>query len=172
MAYSPLPTPLTGNPQQSTSALPVRMAPNVSWRPNLASVIASDVDTAWWTLVGTGSGQTISQSGGKLVFTTGTTAISETIIRSKVAWQDNMLARYSITLSQRIANQFFYVELVDVIGDGVPLSMDWSSQVAVTTELLLEIRCTTGRRRMTLVSKFNVAVTPGRTAPDHAGTPL
>mgnify|MGYP000863785694 CR=1 FL=1 len=132
MAYSPLPTPLTGNPQQSTSALPVRMAPNVSWRPNLASVIASDVDTALWTLVGTGSGQTISQSGGKLVFTTGTTANSETIIRSKVAWQDNMLARYSITLSQRIANQFFYVELVDVIGDGLTISIDSATQVTVT----------------------------------------
>jgi hypothetical protein len=49
--------------------------------------------------------------------TSGTTARSETIIRSNENWKGGVRLRVRNTLSQRIINQHFFDELVDEIGD-------------------------------------------------------
>jgi hypothetical protein len=122
----------TSNPLDSTSALPVRLTPNVSWRTTFSKVISGGVDNAYSTLLQTGSGQTVNQTAGNLVMTAGTTINSETVVRSTVAWNDSFIFRYGLSLSQRIANNNFYVELVDIIGDGLSFSINSATSVTVT----------------------------------------
>lgn len=103
------------------------------WRTTFAKVIASGVDPDFFRIIGaTGTGQAVSQSGGNLVITSGTTANAETIIRSQVSWRDMFLLRWQTILSQRIANNNFAVELVDVIGDGLAFTINSTTSVTVT----------------------------------------
>lgn len=93
-------------------------------RIGFARAIASGVDPLWGDIIGgIGSGMAVSQVGGNLVVTTGTTARSETIIRGRDGFIGGVRARARVTLSQRIVNQQFFVELVDVIGDGLPYTI-------------------------------------------------
>lgn len=101
------------------------------FRTTFAAVIAG-VDSAFFSLLQTGSGQTISQSAGNLVLTTGTTANSETIIRSNVSFNGSLISRIQTILSQRIANQNFFAELVDVIGDGLAVTVNSATSITVT----------------------------------------
>jgi hypothetical protein len=108
-------------------------AGNNVWRTTFASVIANSVDSTYWDLIRTGTGQTVNQTGGNLVLTSGTTANAETIIRSKQSFQTFYLnLRYQASLSQRIVNNNFVVELVDVIGDGLAYTINSSTSVTVT----------------------------------------
>lgn len=122
----------TTNPTDVTSALPVRLTPNLSWRTTFASVIANNVDSSFFSLKQTGSGQTVNQSGGNLVLTTGTTTNAETVIRSVTSWNDSYILRYGMNASQRIVNTNFVIELVDVIGDTLTYSITNSTTVVVT----------------------------------------
>lgn len=102
------------------------------WRTTFARVIASGVDPEFFNIVGAiGTGHTISQSGGNLVIASGTTANSEVIIRSRVSWRDMLTLRWQTILSQRIANNNFVVELVDVIGDGLAYTINSATSVTV-----------------------------------------
>lgn len=104
-----------------------------TWRTTFASAISNGVDSTYWDLIRTGAGQTVNQTGGNLVLTTGTTANAETIIRSKQVLQSYWLnLRYHMILSQRIANQNFFVELVDVVGDGLAYTINSATSVTVT----------------------------------------
>jgi len=106
---------------------------NNVWRTTFAAATTNAVDTNYWTLVQTGSGQTVNQTGGNLVLASGTTVNSETIIRSKPSWQSYYLnLRYQALLSQRIVNNNFVVELVDVIGDGLAYTITNATTVVVT----------------------------------------
>lgn len=84
------------------------------------------------TLLQTGSGMTVSQSAGNLVIATGTTANSETVIRSVDTFSGSLLSRVRLTLSQRIVNQTFRVELADLIGDGLSYTINSATSVTVT----------------------------------------
>lgn len=68
---------------------------------NFSKVIASGVDTDFGTVIKTGTGQTISQSAGNLVVTTGTTAYSESIIRSNQPFDPNGIVRWGLQLSTK-----------------------------------------------------------------------
>lgn len=103
---------------------------NFKWY--FSKVIASGVDTDFGTVIKTGTGQTISQSAGNLVVTTGTTAYSESIIRSNQPFDPNGIVRWGLQLSQRIANQNFSVEFVDVIGDNLSMTINSTTSVTVT----------------------------------------
>ena len=103
---------------------------NFKW--NFSKVIASGVDTDFGTVIKTGTGQTISQSAGNLVVTTGTTAYSESIIRSNQPFDPNGIVRWGLQLSQRIANQNFSIEFVDVIGDNLSMTINSTTTVTVT----------------------------------------
>ncbi|MEH7209611.1 hypothetical protein V7094_25925 [Priestia megaterium] len=75
---------------------------------------SASIDTTKWKVVQTGSGATVSQSGGVLSIATGTTASAETIIESLETFTIPFRGMFGIMLSQRIANQEFYLEMVSV----------------------------------------------------------
>lgn len=72
------------------------------------------LDTSRWTLVQTGSGQTVTVSGGELTIATGVTANAETIIMSNEMFTIPFKAMFGFYISQKIANQEFYMEAVSV----------------------------------------------------------
>ena len=123
---------LVGNPNQLTPSLPVKISPYTKFRTTFAAVIANGVDTTYWTLVKTGSGQTVNQASGNLVLTTGTTANSETIIRSLITFQDAFKLKMGVIASQRIINQNLIIELVDLIGTALAYTINSTTSVTVT----------------------------------------
>lgn len=112
--------------------LPVRMIPTTTWRSTFSKVISNNVDTGAFTLLATGSGQTVNQSSGNLVITAGTTANSETVIRSNVSWRNSIYLRFGHLLSQRIAQNNFFMELVDVVGDALAFTINSATSITVT----------------------------------------
>ena len=104
------------------------------FRATFGKAIASGVDSDFFSIVGglIGTGQSVSQSGGNLLITSGTTANSETILRSNVNLTGSFTARWQAILSQRIAQNNFYIELVDVIGDNLSYVINSATSVTVT----------------------------------------
>jgi len=100
-------------------ATAVRALPQHVSRIGFSKAISGGVDPDYFANPAIGSGMTVNQLNGNLVITSGTTARSETIIRSLGSWKGGIRLRARTTLSQRIVNQNFIVELVDVIGDGL-----------------------------------------------------
>lgn len=119
-------------PLETTPFLPVCQAPQKTWRSGFDAAAGSGPDTVFMTAIANGSGIAVSQSGGNLVITSGTTAYSETILRSVPGWFGAFKNRYSLTLSQRIINCEIYLEFVDVIGDGLTIVHTNSTTVVVT----------------------------------------
>ncbi len=119
-------------PQGTDEGMGVRLVPQINWRTTYARVLASTWDAASWNRVILGGGQVNSQSAGNGVITSGTTVNAETILRSKRSFSGSFLLRQQTTLSQRIANQNFIVELVDVIGDGLAITVNSATSVTVT----------------------------------------
>jgi hypothetical protein len=94
---------------------------------------ANGVDPALFTQIGPlGTGIGYSQTGGNLVLTSGTTANSEVILRSTSNFASDIELRWQAILSQRIINQSFVVELVDVIGDNLQLTANSATSATVT----------------------------------------
>lgn len=122
----------TGNIPENANALAIRPTPQRTFRTSFAKAVTNNVDTDFFTLIKTGTGQTINQTGGNLVITTGTTVNQETVIRSTEAFTGAMTARVKTILSQRIVNQNFFVELVDVIGDSLAITISSATAVTVT----------------------------------------
>ncbi|MCS6281440.1 MAG: hypothetical protein HUM72_12480 [Dolichospermum sp.] len=119
-------------PDQGTPSQSVRIAPQSKYRSTFAAAISNNVDTSYFTLLQTGSGMTVNQTAGNLVITSGITANAETVIRSTQSYKDAIAARWTAILSQRIANQNFFVELVDVIGDNLAYTINSATSVTVT----------------------------------------
>jgi hypothetical protein len=109
-----------------TQPLPVQAVSPTFWRVGFAEVGAGlqGLAAQELTLVQTGAGMAVSQSGGNLVITTGTTVNSETVLRSVPRFRGSLLARYKAILSQRIANQTFRFELADLIGTGLSYTIN------------------------------------------------
>ncbi len=120
-------------PHQNALATNIRSVPQSVERIGFTKVISNGVDTDWGGIVGSiGSGMGVNQTGGNLVITSGTTARSETIIRSTGAWDGGIRVRARSTISQRIVNNNFFIELVDVIGDGLAYSIGSATAITVT----------------------------------------
>ena len=119
-------------PKDTARALNVRGVSQKIDRIGFTKTISNNVDSEFLQLITTGSGQTVNQTGGNLVITSGTTARSETIIRSNASWEGGIRLRQKTILSQRIANQNFFVELVDVIGDGLAYNITSVTTCVVT----------------------------------------
>jgi hypothetical protein len=77
----------------------------------------TDPTLAAWDVV-TGSGHNVSVTGGNLVVTTGTTINTETSLVTKQAFSVPFKAQFGFQISQKIANQDFFMELVAVNADG------------------------------------------------------
>ena len=134
MAYNPVPT-LTEIPADNTDStgLAARLLPQHVSRIGFSKVLSNSVDSEWGSLVGSiGTGMDVDQTGGNLVITSGTTARSETIIRSTEDWVGGIRLRARSTLSQRIANNNFFIELVDVIGDALAYTISSATVIVVT----------------------------------------
>jgi hypothetical protein len=97
-----------------------------------SKVIASGIDTSLGAVIVTGAGQTVSQSAGNLVLAAGTTINAETIIRFNDPVSSEFTAQISSLLSQRVANNNFFFELVDVIGDALAITIVSATSVTVT----------------------------------------
>ncbi len=125
----------TKTPALVSGATPVSQVSPFFWRVGFAEVSASGLAglaAAEMTLLKTGAGMAVSQSGGNLVITTGTTVNSETVLRSIPSFRGALLARYQAILSQRIANQTFRFELADLIGDTLAYTINSATSVTVT----------------------------------------
>lgn len=79
--------------------------------------VGSAINSDEFEVVSVGAGMTAGVVSNSLTITTGTTASSETIIRSKEVWGVPSLMEFQLALSQRIANQEFRVEYVSVDKD-------------------------------------------------------
>jgi hypothetical protein len=131
-AYNGAPKLSTG-PQGDESGMLVRQIPQDIDRIGFTKALSNSVDSDWGSIVtGIGTGMDVDQTGGNLVITSGTTARSETIIRSTESWTGGIRLRARSTLSQRIANNNFFIELVDVIGDGLTYSIGSATAITVT----------------------------------------
>ena len=119
-------------PLMDTPAQAVRQAPQKYWDWSYAKAVVNGVDTTKGTLLRTGSGQTVKQTAGNLVITSGTTINAETVIRSLESWSGALTMWAAALLSQRIANNNLYLELVDVIGDGLAYNIVNATTVDVT----------------------------------------
>lgn len=102
------------------------------FRTTFANTIVNGVDPAYFNPIVVGNGQTIGQSNGNLVVTSGKIANSETILRSTQSFYGSLLVRAQTILSQRIVNNNFFVELVDVIGDGLSVTINSATSITVT----------------------------------------
>lgn len=117
---------------QGSPVMRTQPAPTEIERTSFSKAISNGVDPNWGTVVVAGAGMTINQTGGNLVLTSGTTARSETIIRSLRSTTGDLRFRLRSILSQRIANQTFIAELVDVLGDGLPYTITSATSITVT----------------------------------------
>lgn len=127
-----LPTLLTDVPLQDEAATPVRIVPQTQFRTTFSKAISNNVDTDYFNLLQTGSGMTVNQTGGNLVITSGTTTNSETVIRSVVGFKDALSLRAALTMSQRITNNNVFIEMCDVVGDGLAFTINSATSVTVT----------------------------------------
>jgi hypothetical protein len=118
-------------PRSEDPGVPVRPIPADLWRAGF-SLSGSGIPSPNLTLIQTGAGMTVSQASGNLVIATGTTANSETIARSPRTFRGGLLKRFSMILSQRIANQTFRVELADLVGEALAYTINSATSVTVT----------------------------------------
>lgn len=132
MAYTPTPPTSTAPAPRGGTATVITPEPQDLMAVTFGRAIANNVDTSFFTLIQTGTGQTVNQTGGNLILTSGTTVNSETIIRSVASFSGSLLAKVQTVLSQRIINNNFYVELVDVIGDALALTVNSVTSITVT----------------------------------------
>lgn len=107
-------------------------APQFVYKESFADVLASTWSGEWERLQ-LGTGMANSQSAGNGVITSGTTANSETVLRLRQSFAGAVSVRGKVTLSQRIANNNFFVELVDLIGDGLDCTIN--SAISITVRL-------------------------------------
>jgi hypothetical protein len=104
------------------------------FRTTFAKSIAAGADPDFFRQIGPlGSGITYSQTGGNLVLNSGTAANAELILRSNDFFIGPHEVRWQSVLSQRIVNNLFVIELVDVIGDNIPFVIN--SAVSITLNI-------------------------------------
>lgn len=119
-------------PPNSVQKIPVTQVPQKSdFRVSFHKVL-NNADPTYLTTVATGAGINISQTAGTLVINANTTVNAETILRSTQSFQGPFALKYSAVLSQRIANNNFYVEMVDLVGDNLSITVNSSTSVTVT----------------------------------------
>ena len=104
------------------------------FRTTFAKTIAANgVDPDLFRQIGPlGGGITYSQTGGNLVLNSGTTANAELILRSTDFFIGPHEVRWQSLLSQRIVNNLFTIELVDVIGDNIPFVINSAVSITLT----------------------------------------
>lgn len=118
-------------PDNTAAGQPVRLIGEDITVARFAGV-GSGVLSPQMSLIGTvGTGQAVSQAGGSLLVTTGTTANASTLIRSTQSWKGAWRMNAKITLSQRIANNNFAVVMGDLIAENAPVTINSATSITV-----------------------------------------
>lgn len=81
----------------------------------------------------TGSGMTVGQAYSNLNIDTGTTAGAEVLLRSRDSFSGAHMARYRISLSQRIVNQHVVAMLADLVAADAAFSVDATGLLITVT---------------------------------------
>ncbi len=118
-------------PSDVTPSLPIRQSPQKYNDCSFAQV-GSGILTPDFTQIAAGSGMTVSQSAGNLVIATGTTVNAEFVARGVYLANGAQTLKQITTLSQRIVNNNFFIELVDIIGDALAYNIVNTTTVDVT----------------------------------------
>lgn len=95
------------------------------------NTISNNIDSTYGSVIALGAGMTVNQNNGNLTIAAGTTAFAETIIRSKESTDMQAIFRYGLILSQRIANNNFIIELTDVFGDALPITVSSATSAQI-----------------------------------------
>lgn len=122
---------ITSPPGSAEAGAVVRQAPVDIWVCSFAAV-ASSLASADFTQRRQGTGVGVSQAGGNLLVTTGTTTNAEFLARSVRSFNGAMIARAQSTLSQRIANQNFAFLLADLFGESLAYTINSATSISVT----------------------------------------
>lgn len=101
------------------------------WRTTFSKV-RSWVDPDYFNTISTWTWQAVNQSAWNLVITSWTTANAETILRSIRSFSWAFQLKAQTILSQRIINNNFFVEMVDVIWDWLTASASSATSLTVT----------------------------------------
>lgn len=120
-------------PTESATGGLVRLVPQpMTYFDCSFAATGSGLLTSDFNQIAIGSGMGVSQASGNLLVTTGTTTNSEFVARSNQAFTGTLTLTEWTTLSQRIANNNFFVELVDIVGDGLAYTIVNTTTVDVT----------------------------------------
>lgn len=113
-------------------AASVRPATQVVATAGFSAVGASVIDPFFVQTPVVGTGVSYNQATGLLNVVAGTSTNAEFLARSVAAYRGSMRMRFTITASQRIANNNFAVLLADLIGEGLAYNIISATQVDVT----------------------------------------
>lgn len=116
----------------ATGSVVVRPNPPSRFKADFNLAVASGLNTQYWTQIRAGTFATVSQTGGAMSLAANTSANDEVIWRSKTSFTNAIALKWQTTLSQRIANNNFFVELVDVVGDTLPITVNSATSVTIT----------------------------------------
>jgi len=122
----------TGTPGAADGGAVVRQAPCVIWTPDLSGSDAGALICSDFTECRKGTGVGVSQSNGRIVITTGTTAGAEYLARSVRSFKGSHIFKFNTFFSQRIANQNFYAMLADMVGEGLTCTINSATSISVT----------------------------------------
>lgn len=101
------------------------------WTAGFSAVGSSVLDSVFNAPI-VGTGVTYNQGAGSLNVLSGTTTNAEFLARSAQSFRGSMRARFTTTLSQRIANNNFALLLADLIGEGLAYTIVSATVVNVT----------------------------------------
>jgi hypothetical protein len=116
----------------SEVGLLTRNVPATVTRSSFSDTAASLVSPEMVSVGAVGAGIGVSQAGGSLVVTMGTTTSSEFLARTVATVRGAHAARASVVLSQRIANNSVEIGLADSIGDNLSFTNTSATNVDVT----------------------------------------
>ena len=126
----------------------------------------SSLDSTEWSVLTQGSGQTITVSGSALQISAGTTASAATKIRSVRSFTVPFRVWFIFYLSQRIANQSFYLELVDSTEQHY--AQFWFDGTSATTAKYYTANAgTSGGTTLTTLSSASYAIAEIEVFPDE-----
>jgi hypothetical protein len=123
--------PIEDTAIQNLAATPVRQVGQMVDGAGFSAVGASVLDSFFNAPIVSGS-VSYNQAAGSLNILTGTTANSEFLARSVKSYRGSMRMRFSISASQRIANNNLAVMLADLIGEGLSYTINSATSVTVS----------------------------------------
>jgi hypothetical protein len=122
--------PIEDTAIQNLAATPVRQVGQMVDVAGFSAVGASVLDSFFNAPIVSGS-VSYNQAASSLNILTGTTANSEFLARSVKSYRGSMRMRFSISASQRIANNNLAVMLADLIGEGLSYTINSATSVTV-----------------------------------------